>query len=811
MDRGSSRPQGHDGCRREPGILPCERLPRIGSLHRPATPTEPIRVNEAQARRLVLAQALEAADPQGKLVGAAEREQADREALAATGDPARGEALDAKAWLLDRAARLGALLEHRQPRLAALQQPPAWQAWVAWGLPVAALLAGALIERIDNPKQVNLLSPPLLAFLLWNLAVYLLLALAAFRPRRRPPEPGRWARHLEALVERPRGGIAQHVAHRFRLQWWRVAGALEGQRWRRILHTSAAAWAIGVAASIAIGGLVREYRIGWESTLLDLAQVHAFLQFLFAPVAAVTGMAPFSLDELARLHFGSGEGVGRAEARRWVFLYMGLLGLLVVLPRALLALWAAWRQRWLAGALTLDLGDPYFTPLLGRVRPARVLLAIGGAPGEGAHPVLTVLRQASGGAVPARAGETFTLLTTARGDSLQGVEVPPGQEAPLAARADAPGGRWPAWLPARRRPQAALVLAGAPAATRADVLLLACGQPGELDAWTAWLQHGSSPALLLAAEGCESACAALLRRAPAGGETLPLAALPTWREDARLRAAIERLLPPWKAAGAQRLWVVWEERAHARLVESMRLLAAEVAQAARDSEELGTRPTGVRQLVVREEREAGQAARRQAMAALLARVRERQAGGDARLRELHGVDAAGASSPEPHELPERFRIEQPVHEPQAGLAGAASGAAMGAAVDLMTGGLTLGAASALGALVGGGAALVAAAWKNRGAQAPGQSTVALSDEMLQALARAVLLRYLDVAHRGRAAAEPDLWRTKVDAAVGAEQQALQALWPRLRVEGSEADATAALAGLLERLGLRVLGELGGAV
>lgn len=780
-------------------------------MHSLNTPVETIRVNEAQARRLVLAQALDAADPQGKLVGAAEREQADREALAATGDPAHGEALDARAWLLDRAGRLAGLLEHRQPRLAALQHPPHWLAWLAWGLPLLALLAGGLIERIDNPKQVNLLSPPLLAFLLWNLAVYLFLAVSALWPRREAADAGRWARHLEALVERPRGGIAQQVANRFRLQWWRIAGALEGQRWRRILHTSAAAWAVGVAASIAIGGLVREYRIGWESTLLDLPQVHAFLQLLFAPVAAVTGTEPFGLDELARLRFGSGEAVGRDEARRWVFLYMGLLGLVVVLPRLLLALWAGLRQRWLASSITLDLGNAYFTPLLGRVRPARVLLAVAGVAEPGPGPLRSILRQASGGAMPARAGEPFTLFTTARGDNLQVVVVPAGQAAPTAARAEAAARRWPAWLPVGRRPEAPLVLTGAPDALRADLLLLACTQPHELDAWTGLLQQGASPALLLAGEGCESACAALLRRAPVGGETLPLAALPTWREDARLRAAIARLLPDYKAAGVQRLWAVWEDRAHARHVESMRLLAAEVAQAARDSEELGTRPTGMRQLVVREEREAGQAARRQAMAALLGRVRERQGGGDARLRELHGKDGEGAAPMESHGLPERFRVEQPVHEPQAGLAGAASGAAMGAAVDLMTGGLTLGAASALGALVGGGAALVAAAWKNRGAQAPGVPSVALSDEMLQALAVAVLLRYLEVAHRGRARPEPDLWRARAEAAMARDEETLQALWPRLRSEGADGDATAALAALLERVSLRVLGELGGAV
>ena len=47
-------------------------------------------------------------------------------------------------------------------------------------------------------------------------------------------------------------------------------------------------------------------------------------------------------------------------------------------------------------------------------------------------------------------------------------------------------------------------------------------------------------------------------------------------------------------------------------------------------------------------------------------------------------------------------------------AGAATGAAMGAGIDMITGGLTLGAATALGAMIGGGAAYAAALWKNRG-------------------------------------------------------------------------------------------------
>ena len=37
--------------------------------------------------------------------------------------------------------------------------------------------------------------------------------------------------------------------------------------------------------------VVREYRVGWESTLLDLPQVHFVLRALFAPVVGVVAIA----------------------------------------------------------------------------------------------------------------------------------------------------------------------------------------------------------------------------------------------------------------------------------------------------------------------------------------------------------------------------------------------------------------------------------------------------------------------------------------------------------------------------------------
>jgi hypothetical protein len=763
-------------------------------LHDLAAPQERIHVTEPQARRLVLAQALEAGDPQGRLVGAVEREEIEREALAACGDPARGEPLDERAYLLARADRLLELLSHRQPSLARLAQPPAWLTWLAWALPLAALVAGALIDRIDNPRQVNLLSPPLLAFLFWNLAVYLMLLVFALRrPGAAATAPSAWMRMAQALAGRAGSGLRGQVAARFQLAWWRVGGALEGQRWRRILHLSAAGWGIGVALSIILGGLVREYRIGWESTLLDLPQVHAFLSALFAPVVALTPLQPFGAEELARLHFGSGADVGRLEARRWVFMYIALIGLLVVLPRLLLAAVAWWRGAWMARSVAIDLGHESFAPVLGRVRPARVTLLLVEASESASGVVEQALRQAGAVPPPDDPRETWTVLTTPRGDALQ-CRAQAGDAGPAAASA---ASFWSRWIP---RPE--------PADRRAtaDLVLLTADMPLHERALAACREAGL-PVLWLLGQGSEVEAGAALRRAGLAGEVLPAQALPTWREDARLRSAIARQLPPYKAPGMERLSHQWQRRAQERLTDSMRLLASELLLAARETHQLAAEPVGVRQLVVRGERQAQQEARRDAGAAILARLRERQAAGDARLLALHALDGVLPASGWQPVLPQRLQVQQAVHEPQAGLAGAASGAAMGAAVDLMTGGLTLGAAAALGALVGGGAGLVGAAFKNRRTE-PGLTCVALGDEMMLALAQAALVRYLGAVHEGRAAADAPRWAALAEAALAPQAASLGELWIEARAN-PDGPAEAKLVELLQRVTLQLLDQLNG--
>ncbi|HSW18887.1 MAG TPA: DUF2868 domain-containing protein, partial [Ramlibacter sp.] len=404
-------------------------------------------LDAATARRLLLVQAIETADTQGKLLGAIERDQIEREAVdackaEAERDAAAGREPNAIRYLDERARRMLAAVDNRDPRTAALQHAEPWQHVLAWGLPAIALAAGALLERIDNPHQVNMLSPPLLAFLAWNLVVYLLLLTRPLWPSANFAQGplGALRRWLAQPGSPRRGPVRLQVAAQLRLRWWRVAGALESLRLQQLFHASAAAWAVGVALSIVLGGLVREYRVGWESTLLDLPQVHALLRTLFAPVVALLPLEGFSLADLERMHFRSGVDVGRAEARHWIALYLGLLGLVVVVPRLLLALYARVRRGWLGRNVQLDLGDPYFTDLLARVSPAFVTLAWGAADGPARRTLQRAWREAGGSEhdrftelmdTPAAAthfgggvvSDAATLLRTDRGDELELVEL----------------------------------------------------------------------------------------------------------------------------------------------------------------------------------------------------------------------------------------------------------------------------------------------------------------------------------------------------------------------------------------------------
>jgi hypothetical protein len=760
-------------------------------------------LDETSARQIVLARAVEDADPEGKLLSDVEREQIETEALEASRGSAAG-GIDFGQYLLLRARRMLAVVEKRQPRIAALQDPEGWRRWLLFALPLLACVFGAAIDRIDNPHQVNMLSPPLLGVLAWNLAVYAFMLLSLLVPRApQLPLAGvyRWLAGLPAPGRRT-GRLYTDVLARFHEHWLRASGSQQWLWFRQLLHLSAAGWGLGFAISIALGGIVREYRVGWESTLLGVDQVHAFLRALFAPVVALLPFESFSVADLRRMAFGSGATIGVEEARRWVWMYLALLFLVVVLPRTVLAAWSSWRRHRQARAIRFDLRDPYFVQVLARVSPARITLGLLAPLGPGRDAVLRMLHQVADRPPPAE-HVPWTLLSTARGDVLRVFEVPPGFRPPAAVVTANAGGTSAAqaWLQdLLGRFRAAPRTQGQRDAVQAtladtDLVLVVPNEAADLREAGRLLHWVGQPTLVLAPAGQGLHEAA--QQLGIGAQVLSLERCTShWLGDPLLLEAAAGRVASSKRAGFERLAATWKDRNAVRFAEAMRLLGTELARAARDTEDVGSPPVSLRHLLDAAERDATQRAREGARHALLQRLRQSESALLAELVQLYrsgapAVPIAGAR------LDSGFHEQHPVDTPQAGIAGAATGAAMGAGIDLLTGGLTLGAAAALGAMIGGGAAYVAAAWRNRGSPG-GQPQVQLGDELLQTFTEGLVLAYLVVAHRALPGDEaPAGWRGEVVAAVESRREVLCELWQQAREAPHPTATVAALATVLE--------------
>ena len=709
-------------------------------------------------------------------------------------------------------------VEGRDMALAAQQDPWPWQRWVAAGLPVGAMVLGVLTDVIANPHRVDLLSLPLLGLVLWNLFMYALL-LAGWALSRRPgevPEPEAPRRRADSLLRwrRGSGNVRAEVTALFQLRWQWTARALTLQRWKRVLHLSAAGWAVGVSLSLLARGLVVEYRVGWESTFLDAAQVHAILSFLRLPALLLFPFQPFSVEEVASLRFSQGGGaIGGA---RWVYMYVALLMVVVVVPRLLLAASAFWHERVLSGKVPVDLRDPYYRRVLSLLSASRMQLCLIAHRAEDKAALLRVLVQ------DPEAGAT--LITSAQGDVLRLVDLSEAR-VPLPVGPD--GGTVSGWtqrlmkglFPQGGRPVSAAV-DPLLAAARGDgnVVLHVVADPGDLAPASSLLEWLGRPVLVLVnrpvaqADGAAllAQCQAQTARTPRAVAVLPFDAFARcWVQQRVLLTAIAGCLPDSARASFERIAGAWEQRNQVRLTRAMAAVAEHLLYAARQVQEVPSAALGVKSLLPGE-RQAQAQARQAAMDEVVKRLHVSAGELFSRLRVLHGIDEAAAGVLQ-QRMHEKFMVQQAVDTPQAGIAGAATGAAMGASVDLLVGGLTLGAATALGALVGGGAAYIAAAWKNRSTPA-GSTVVQLSDEMIQALVEAALLRYLAVAHYGRGAAGTadeltPFWTADVVAAVEAHSDRLTPFWVSARAQSEPGQLATALGRELEATAREVLAQL----
>ena len=302
-----------------------------------------------------------------------------------------GEQAPAEAWLVQR-ARLGlARLGEHGVRLGPLAAGGAgWGSWAAALVLALAALLGAVGDALGGAQVINLLAPPLMALLVWNLAVYAVLIASALRRlgRRgtsagrntgeRPASPGALLagplrRVLLALWQRGtavagRAALHAHPVHpatgqagtgrsaadalalQFGRDWLLASTPLQSARLAALLHAAAALLALGAVMSLYSRGLVLDFRAGWDSTFLDPAAVHRLLVTVLGPAAALSGQSLPDSAGVAGLRLATGGGEGAA---RWIHLWASTLALAVLLPRSLLAALALVRARSLAARLPL--------------------------------------------------------------------------------------------------------------------------------------------------------------------------------------------------------------------------------------------------------------------------------------------------------------------------------------------------------------------------------------------------------------------------------------------------------------------------
>ena len=235
-------------------------------------------------------------------------------------------------------------LRREAPALERLLHPPRWRGPVVAVAVAAAAVSGALTNALGPARHVSVLAFPLAGILAWNLLVYAaLVARTAARARGRRSPTGRLGRAggwlegawLAGLARRlgvaARSALVADAVRGFARLWLPTAAPLIAARVQIVLHLAALAVALGALAGMYVSGIALEYRATWETTWLDARAVQRYLDTLLGPAARVL-VAP--VPDVALLRGPTGEG----PAAPWIHLWAATLVLVVVIPRAALAL-----------------------------------------------------------------------------------------------------------------------------------------------------------------------------------------------------------------------------------------------------------------------------------------------------------------------------------------------------------------------------------------------------------------------------------------------------------------------------------------
>ncbi len=318
-------------------------------------------MNEAAARNVVLVRAFETrgAEAAWSEADAAWASRAAAEVVGSSADPDR--------FLARRAALAVERLRERDRAVSRTLRAVTWRPWIGWVLVIAAFALGVATDYIGPAHRVNALAFPLLALVAWNLLIYALivlrgvLSLAPSRTRSFGPFTNFVARLGRGVQAATLAATPESPLAIFARDWVRISMPLTAARVARILHFSALAFALGAIAALYLRGLVLEYRAGWESTFLGSAEVHRLLSIVLGPASTLSGIPLPDAQHLEAIRFSAGPGENAAP---WIHLYTVTIAFAVVIPRAVLALFAWILQRRREQRMPLPLEDAYYQRLL---------------------------------------------------------------------------------------------------------------------------------------------------------------------------------------------------------------------------------------------------------------------------------------------------------------------------------------------------------------------------------------------------------------------------------------------------------------
>ncbi|MBA2467117.1 MAG: hypothetical protein H0V46_05870 [Sphingomonas sp.] len=335
-----------------------------------------LRLQEEQARDVLLVRAIETEDAAASILT---RDDRDYATAAARSSTHLGEAAGRRqtaAFMARRASLSLDRLISRYPMLQRARKLARWPQSLNWALPSAALIVGLAANAIEG-QRLNILAFPLMGMLAWNLAVYAWLLFAWLRrsaggrPVASPPPAIGWMLR-PASAQLAGHPTLERAVVRFGQDWAAASARLNRSRASRALHFSAATFALGIVAGMfARARYAVEYTAGWAGTWAGAeAEVAAVLKVILGPASMLTGIGLPTVERLRELR-GADENAGD-----WLYLWMVTAAVFVIAPRLLLALGSALRSTQLKRRLEIP-HDFYIRRVLrdaiGRARNVRII------------------------------------------------------------------------------------------------------------------------------------------------------------------------------------------------------------------------------------------------------------------------------------------------------------------------------------------------------------------------------------------------------------------------------------------------------